>query len=142
MKSLTTLIKLFSRQLDDRRREMVALEQERQQVDAALTSLRADLKAEQDAAAASPESRFSYSNYAKQNNNRQQQLIQELGNIDIKIYTLAHTISMLFTELKKYEIALENKERQLEAEENRKEDIRLGDIALNSFIRKGKEEDE
>lgn len=141
MKSLATLIKLYSRQLDDRRREMVALELEKQQLEAALAAIREELKREQDAAAASSESRFAYSNYATANNKRQQQFIQEIGSLEVKIFQLAHTISLLFTELKKYEIALENKSRQLEAEETRKENIRLGDIALNSFSRKEKEDE-
>jgi len=140
MKSLVTLIKLYTRQLDEKRREMVVLEQKKLQLEAALERLREELKREQAIAASSQEARYSYSSYAKSNNERQQKFIQSISEVDIKIYTLTHTISLLYSEIKKFEIASNNKKRQVEQEETRKEDIRLADIALKAHMKREEED--
>ena len=142
MKALNTLIKLYRRQLDAGRREMVVLEEQRQQMEESLERLRSELAMEQKAAIASQEVRPFYSQYAETNRERQQKLAQAIAEIDTKIYTLAETIAELFGELKKYEIALENKQKRLAEEEIRLENIRLSDIALGSFARKEQEGEE
>jgi flagellar FliJ protein len=140
VKALSTLIKLYSRQLDEGRREMVVLEEQRQKMELRLQEMQAELLAEQTAVIQQPESRFAYSNYAKFNSDQQQRMIQAIGEMDVKIYTLAHHISLLFSEVKKFEIARENKIRRQELEEEHKEEMRLGDIALGNFSRKEQEE--
>jgi flagellar export protein FliJ len=138
MKSLKTLIKLHRKELDEKRRELTALENKKEQLQQAIISLIKELKNEQKIIASNPEIAYSYTNYAIRNRERQQLLAFEIVQIDEQIDQLSEVIFELFSEVKKYEIALENKQKQIKAEEERQETIFLDEISINGFIRKDK----
>lgn len=136
MKTLDTLIRLHKRTLDELRRNMVSLENQKSQLQQAIVNLHKDLEKEMQLAGKQPEMSNFFGEFAKRIKTRQESLHGEIHSLDVKITELNNKIFEAFTELKKYEIAKENaKQREREAE-NRKETIMLDEIATQQFLKK------
>ncbi len=80
-----------------------------------------------------------FGEFAKRIKARQELLREEIIIIDAKIAQLNEEIFIAFTELKKFEIALENAKQKKAAEENRKETIMLDEVASQQYHRKQQE---
>jgi flagellar export protein FliJ len=136
MKGLTTLIRLHKRNLDDLRRQMVILENEETQLQQAVVTLQQELESEIKLAAAKPEMSSFFGEFAKRIRNRQEKIRQEIKEVETKIRKLNDEIAEEFTELKKFEIALENAKNRAKSEENRKETLMLDEIAAQQYQKK------
>lgn len=141
MKTLDTLIRLHKRKLDELRRNMVALENQKVQLQQAIKNLQQELENEVKLAGKQPEMANFFGEFAKRIKNRQENLRQEIVALDVKINNLNKEIFEAFTELKKYEIAKENAKLRQREEANRKETIMLDEIASQQYQRKSKKED-
>ncbi len=141
MKTLDTLIRLHKRKLDELRRNMVALENQKAQLQQAIKNLQQELENEVKLAGKQPEMANFFGEFAKRIKNRQENLRQEIVALDVKINNLNKEIFEAFTELKKYEIAKENAKLRQREEANRKETIMLDEIASQQYQRKSKKED-
>lgn len=129
MKGLASLIKLSKRKLDELRRSMVALENEKAQLEGAQAALMAELKREMQLATESAEVAQYFAGFAQKIKIRQQQLVVEISGVIRRIDALSAQIAEAFSELKKYEIALENAKKRAGEEALRKENITLDEIA-------------
>jgi len=138
MKGLKTLIRLHKRNLDDLRRQMVALENEKAQLQQTIVVMQRELESEILLAGNQPEMSSFFGEFAKRIKNRQEAISQEIVVVDGKIDKLNNEISTEFTELKKFEIALENAKIRVAAEEARKETLMLDEIAAQQFQKKNK----
>jgi flagellar export protein FliJ len=136
MKALNTLIRIHKRNLDELRRNMVALENQKAQLEQAIIILHQELDKEIALASKQPEMSNFFGEFAKRIKGRQETLRQEIIAIDIKVNTLNDEIFAEFTEIKKFEIARENKKNRLKDAENRKETLMLDEIASQQFQKK------
>lgn len=140
MKSLITLIKLSKRSLDALRRELVALETEKTQLEQTSQKLREDLAAEVALAARQTEMAMFFGDFAKRIRDRQEQLAAEIKKVEQKIAAKREDITAAFSELKKYEIALDNAKARARETQNRRETLQLDEIAEQQHRRKSTQE--
>ncbi len=136
MKTLNTLIRLHKRTLDELRREMVSLENQKTKLQEATVSLQKELESEVALAGKQVEMASFFGEFAKRIKNRQEELRAEIRAIDAKITKLNEDIFVAFTELKKIEIAKQNALERKKAAENRKETIMLDEIASQQYTRR------
>ena len=136
MKTLNTLIRLHKRNLDELRRSMVALESQKDQLIQTIEASQRELEREVDLAKNTPEMSSFFGEFAKRIKNRQEKIHKEIQAIDKKITELNNKMAQEFTELKKFEIALENAKNRIKTEEIRKETLMLDEIAAQQFHNK------
>jgi len=140
MKGLTTLIKLHKRTLDELRRKMSTLENEKDQLQQASLNLRKELENEMQVAKKQAEMSGFFGGFAKRIQKRQEEIAEETRELDKKMAKLNDEIIEAFAELKKIEIALENAKRRAAEEERRKETVLMDEIAGQQFRQKKGEE--
>lgn len=139
MKGLLTLIKLSKRTLDELRRKLGVLENEKSRLQEAIKKLQEELENEIALATRQPEMSGFFGGFAKRIQKRQQDIAAEIRKIDGLMVKLRDDIAAAFGELKKYEIARDNAKARATAEANRKETIMLDDIAAQQHRQKEKE---
>lgn len=140
MKGLDTLIKLKKRDLDDIRRELGSLENQKQQLIDASQKLSEDLRREIETAGRQPEMSQFFGGFSKRIKNRQEEIAQEVKNLDKKIEVIREQVREAFGELKKLEIAKQQKKQREEKEAQRKETIQLDEIAGQQDRRRRKKD--
>jgi flagellar protein FliJ len=129
MKGIKTLIKLHKRTLDELRRKMISLENQKNQLLQASSKLQEELQREVDIAGKRPDMAQFFGDFAKRIKARQEQLAEEVRIIDKQIVKLSDEVAAAYSEVKKFEIAESNAEKRAEREVNRKETIELDEIA-------------
>jgi hypothetical protein len=134
-KSLTTLIKLHRRKLDDMRKELVVLLSARDQCVEHLANLAHEME-EEKKAAATDEGRFIYANYLKHAKQRQARLESILRDAEEKIFFLEEGMKDEFAEVKKFEIMKARKEREIFDEAEKREREMLDEVGLIGYHRK------
>ncbi len=135
MKALKTLIRLQRRTLNELRKQLTDLERQRAQLVQASLRLSEELQQEVEFATRMPEMGNFFGNFSKRIQKRQQDIATEVRKIDVKADDVRRQIADAFSEVKKYEIALENWEREQIAQANRKETILLDDIGIQQHGR-------
>ena len=108
MKSLTTLIKLHKKKLDDLHREIVALEDKKVECQSTLSNLKDQMLQEQENYKGS-EYIFALDNYIKDCRKKEKLLELDIKNLTEQISKARDKLREQFSELKKYEIALQNR---------------------------------
>lgn len=136
MKGLSTLIKLHKRTLDELRRSMASLENQKEQLQLAIKKMQEELEAELVLAGKQPEMANFFGEFSKRIKTRQDMLRQEIRSLDTQIIKLNDEIAAAFAELKKFEIAKENAMRRAREEEARKDTLMLDELAGQQFQRK------
>jgi flagellar export protein FliJ len=136
MKGLATLIKLHKRKLDELRRQMGALENQKSQLQASIVKLQQELEHEMELAARQPEMANFFGGFAKRIKKRQEDMRTEIKTLDVQMEKLRGQIAIEFGEMKKFEIAKANAEKRAEEEQNRKDTIVLDEIAGQQHRRK------
>jgi flagellar protein FliJ len=140
MKGLKTLIKLNRRKLDELRRRMGVLENQKNQLLAQSARLSKELEQEIAMASQKPEMGQFFGGFAKRIQKRQEDIAAEVRKLDQQMATLRDEIANAFADVKKFEIAEENARKREEAERNRKETIMLDDIAAQQYTRRQTED--
>lgn len=136
MKGLLTLIKLHRRQLDQLRRQIAEKETQKLQLHELLERMARELEAERELASQNAEMSQFYGGYAKRMLERQDVVVKEIQRLDKEIRELSLQITEKFSELKKYEIARDNRLKRQKEEADRKERIMFDDIAIQQHSRK------
>jgi len=136
VKGLITLIKLNKRTLDDLRRKMTALENQKAQLEQAIVNLRQEVETEMHLASQRPEMGNFFGGFAKRMRQRELDLHAEIAKVEQQMLALAEEISIAFTELKKYEIALENAKQRAREVAARRETEAMDEIASQQHHRK------
>lgn len=117
-KGLPTLIRLQQRELDNLRKRMVILQQNRDSLLAQAEALLAELENEVRLAGEMAGMAGFFGDYSKRIKYQREGLFREAAKLEKKIEALSQEISVAFSELKKYEIAYE---RHLEREKKKRE---------------------
>ena len=133
MKGIKTLIRLRKQQLDEKRKLLAEQENEKLRLEQALSALQQELKKEQKLAAESPDIAFMLVRYAEENKQKQKRISEAIDQKNLDISQFEKELHILFSELKKYDIALEQMLAREAQEAKRKETIMLDDIAQENF---------
>ncbi len=134
MKSLTTLIDLKQRDLDEKRRILVKLQTEMERLAAEEQKLKDLYIHEAKLASDEPEMGRYFGAFADGNQKQQEASRQKQATMNKLVDTQRDAITAAFAELKQLEIAKENKEAEAAAKIKRKEDAALDEIGLRGFI--------
>ena len=134
MKSLSTLIKLKQRDLDKTRQRLSRLETQRDQLIAQIGRLTEDLERELELSNELADMRGFFGDYADSIQTKQKQLAQKVLKTEVQIQEVITEIQIQFSEVKKFEIALE----QWEAEERKKrkhqEQMQMDEIGIRNVM--------
>lgn len=136
MKGIKTLIKLKKKELDEDARKKAVFEAQIVQLQASIDMLQAELEKEQHIAASQPDMTFMLISYTENNKQRQQHFQRGIESVQKQVQVLEDRIRVHFSELKKYEIALEQKIKKQLREEKLREDKVLNDMTVNKYARK------
>ncbi|HYB09164.1 MAG TPA: hypothetical protein VEJ16_05810 [Alphaproteobacteria bacterium] len=136
MKALKSLIRLHRGMLDERRRDLVALESRRVQLEAAQAQLEVELVTEQRVASINVEVGFSYPGFARAVIKRRNALAADRRQIEDDIAKAVAALGKVFQDVKRYETALENQRKKLRAEAERRHQATVDEVALTIHRRK------
>lgn len=134
MKTLQTLIKIHKRDLDDKRRELVALEEQKAELLEFSKQMKEELAAESELASADPSMSLTFNNYRNMIKNRQATIAGILSELKVKMDSLSYAISEIYGEVKKYEIILQQKIDKKTQEEKSQENKVLDEVAINGYL--------
>ena len=137
MRSLETLIRVQRRQLDQLRRDLVALETLAEDLRGQAAALEQDVKTQQVVAKrGGPEIAFSYPNFAQWAIERRTRLAASIADVDGRLETTRAQVSEAFQDLKRFDIVLANRQQRAREEANRREQALLDQIGLDGHRRK------
>ena len=128
-KALRTLIKLHKQFLDEKRRELVVLEEGRQQIVKFIKSLEVEFEMEKQFTAKAPERSYTFAEYANKVRGKKTEANTKINLFDKEIKKLTDQIHDAYGELKKFEIMKGIKEKKIAAEEGKKRQNELDEIA-------------
>lgn len=140
--SLKTVIRLHKLQLDEKRRVLVELQNLGDRLRAEIERLKEEVAREQAAVRDNFAVSFSYANFAKAARERGMKLSQSLGQVDIQIAMATDQMAEAFQELKRFELAEEERMKREKEKQKRKEATMLDETALVGFRRRQQQEEE
>ena len=136
-KDLKNLIRLHEWQVDEKRRKVGGLLRLVADLEDQARRLEEELINEQAAAAASPEEAgYLYGNYAETVIERRQRIADSIAKAEEEIAAAQDELKEAYRDLKKYEIAQDNREKREAEEEARRDQNFLDDIGLQNFRRR------
>jgi hypothetical protein len=135
MKSLTTLIDMKQRALDEKRRVLVQLEEERDRIHLDQEKLMQELARESSLASKQPELARYFGEFSQANEKQQAECEEKQETIQKLIDAQRDQITAAFADLKQLEIAKEQREQEAKAKADRTETAQLDEIALQQYLR-------
>lgn len=140
MADLSSLIRLHKHELDEKRRALGALYTQMAELERMRRALAEDLAREKAIMKASADVHFTFARYAEQVRAKNEKIDKAEEELEKQIEEARDSLMDTFTELKKYEMTQEERDR-LEAEERAFREARaLDEIGLESFRRREGEE--
>lgn len=136
MRGLSSLIRLNRWRLDEKRRELAALEQLAADLRAQMAQLETDVKTEQDAAKSSESGAFAYAGYAQGVIERRGRLAASLTEVEGRIRIQDDSVKESFRELKRYELTLAERKKRQRLELDRRDQAAQDETSLKAHIRK------
>jgi flagellar export protein FliJ len=133
MKPLKTLVKLNKDKLDKLLAEINRLEEQKAKLKTKREQLIAEAGAEADKYAGT-EFAYMLDKYLADSREKQQKITSYIQNIELQIIRLRNDLSLQFTELKKYEIALERKQHELIEKQKKSETKELDEFNTSKFV--------
>lgn len=140
MSNLKTIIRLQKWKLDEKRRALAELQNLADRLKAEMERLKEEIAAEQAAARDNPEASYTYANYIRAAMDRGKRLTQSLGQVEAQITVATDDMAEAFQELKRYELAEEERMRREKEKIKRKEAEMMDETALVGFRRRQREE--
>jgi flagellar protein FliJ len=135
MKGLPTLVRVRKWELEEKRRKLADLQGLEAQLGEAIARLDDEVKMEQSIVQSSLEVNFAYAPYAAAAIERRRTLLASLADVRQQIVTANEEVTIAYQELKKYEVAQDNRRRRARVEANRREQIVLDEIGIEGFRR-------
>lgn len=123
MKQLETLIKMHKFHVDEQRRVLAAKQAEADAIMMAIATLQANLEMEKERASQTEEQEvlFSIGVYIKEQLKKHERMQRDLSAKEAEVNVEREKLSMMFEELKRYEIAQENWEEEQRLAEQKAE---------------------
>ncbi len=136
-KDLQNLIQIHEWEVDEKRRKLGELLRLLDNLEAQAQALEEELVREQRIAQESPdEAGVLYGNYAGTVIDRRERIAQSIAQMEHSIELAREELREAYVELKKYEIAQENREKRALLERNKREQAELDEVGLQSYVRK------
>ncbi len=135
-KGLKSLIRLSDAALNERRRELNAVEERELEIKRLLDELEEEKRREQKLARELEAGAFAYSGYAQGAIRRRAELEKKLEALQPELERAREALSEAFQELKRYEIALDQRKKSEKVEAERKTTLMLDEISLNMHRRR------
>lgn len=136
MKSLDTLIRLQKFELDEKRRKLAELQGLRDDMAARIERLEAQMKTEAVNALGNDEVGFAYANYISAALDRRKTMLTSLDELDQRVLAARDEVAEAFQEVKKYEVARENRQKRERAERLKRENETLDEVGVGAFTRR------
>jgi len=136
MSALESLIRLHRWQLDERRRDLATLEDLAARLQGERRKLDEEDERERAVASASPEAAFGYAGYARSLIDRRRKLEQSQAEVAGQIVRARDALGEAFQEVKRYEIAAANRQKQAEQRDARRQQQALDEVGVEGFRRK------
>ncbi len=137
LKSLSTLIKIHKAQLDDKRKQLAILLDNKQQKIDEIKWLEESIMIEgNNLHQLNEEFRPTFLGYLTGVRMKEGILLDEIEKLNPRINEVTDEISEIFSEMKKYEIVKDNREEQIESELARREQMEIDEMAIMTFVRK------
>lgn len=136
MSVLRRLVRYHRHQLDEKRRNLRALEERAASVEGAIERLDMSVVAERRAASHAPEVMSAYGGFARAALDRRASLLVALGEATRAVEAARDELLDAFAEVKRYEISLDHQERREREEQGRRVQGLLDEAALNLYRRR------
>lgn len=137
MKGLPTLIRVRTWALEEKRRKVADLEAFEAQLIEAIARLDDEVQIENQVASGDTNASFTYGSYISGAIDRRRTLDASVEDVRRQIEAAREEVTIAYQELKKFEVAHSNRKRRARDEANRREQIVLDEIAIESFRRRG-----
>jgi len=134
-----TLIRLHKRRVDEVRRRLVELERLAEDLRERRKGLEIEFVGEQAVAAQSTESRMTYTAYAQVFEERCTKLAESLADVEREVDGVRDSLSSAVQELKRYETINAKREQLQRQVENRRQQSRFDEVALDRHRRGNKD---
>lgn len=141
MKGINTLIKLNKRTLDELRRQMVALENQKAQLRQLIVTLHEELAREMKLASEQAQMTAFFGDFSRRIRDRQEKILLEIMQLDKKMEMLREQILVAFGDLKKFEIARDNAKLRAQKKREHLDMMALDEIAIQQYSRKCEEDE-
>ncbi|MGQ9368848.1 flagellar FliJ family protein [Azospirillum sp. A39] len=139
MNSLKTVIRLHKWQLDEKRRALADLQNLGDRLRSEAEKLEQEILHEQETALANGEVAFGYANFARAARDRRHRLADSIREVERQITVATEAMAEAFQELKRYELAEEERLRREKEKLKRREAALLDETALIGFRRRQQE---
>ncbi|MEJ0010319.1 MAG: flagellar FliJ family protein [Alphaproteobacteria bacterium] len=136
MKSLTTLIRIKQREMDALRRQQDQLQKQREELHKIIDLLNQQLVHELKTASAMPEMAHFFGDFAAAIKKRQQAMHLHLRKVEAELDKLAAQLREIFSEMKKYELALGNWEKRRADAAKKRDAQEMDEIAIRGYVRR------
>ncbi len=136
MKSMNTLLRVKRREMDALKRQQGMLERQREDVLSNIARLDDQLAQELKLAEDMPEMGHFFGDFSIAIKNRQEKLRVHLRKLEIELDKLAEQLRERFSDMKKYELALANWEKQRAAVAARREQQEMDEIGIRGYVRR------
>jgi flagellar protein FliJ len=136
MRVLRRLVRYHRHILDEKRRDLRALEEHAVAVETAIVSLDDSVVQEQRLAKRSSEVLGAYGGFARAALDRRATLLGALSEANSAVDVARDELLDVFAEVKRYEISLENQEREAREERERQLQGQIDESALNLYRRR------
>lgn len=140
MADLTVLIRLHKHELDEKRRLLAGLYGEMAALEQRILQLERDFEAEKAAAASLDDIHYTFPKYAESVQRQREALDLARRTLEKKVEAAKDSLMDTFSELKKYEMTQEERERLEREEQLIRENANFDAIALEGFSRKQRDE--
>jgi flagellar export protein FliJ len=135
MKSIETLIKINTSELDELRKVASGCEDEIDKLIFYNNKMEAELEMEHAFVTNNPQMGLMFTNYKTMIRQRQANIEEALRDIENRLEYLKEQIAMKFNDVKKYEILLSTKLEELRKKELADETKQLNEIAINNYLK-------
>lgn len=139
MRDLDGLIRMHRWQLDEKRRALAELEAFADRLSDEMAKLDRDMEREKAAAAASAEPMPGFAAWRDSMLTRRKRLEQSMTSVNAQLEAARDDIAAAFQELKKFELARDDRRRRADQRRRRAERQMFDDIALEGFRRRAME---
>ncbi|WP_044561692.1 flagellar FliJ family protein [Azospirillum sp. B4] len=135
MKSLKTLIRLHKNEVDEKRRHLTQLREHEDQLTLRRQQFEAQVEMERQLSGTSVDMAVAFANYVPQIKVQRNALEQARLQLVIAIRKAEEDLAQAFQELKRFELAEEERIRKEKAELARKEAMMLDEVAAQRHLR-------
>lgn len=136
MRAIDSLIRLHRHRLDEKRRHLAELDRLAERLRNEGLRLEQELLNEQAAAAASPEARHAYTNFARELNERRAKLAASLEKVEGQMAAAREALADAFQEVKRYEITAANRQKRERQLVSRRLQVEQDEVAVQLYRRR------